>query len=47
MEVDSMITPKLQPTKFDVTFSTRIIFGVVDIFNEAKGFVHVPAFALT
>jgi hypothetical protein len=47
MEVDSMITPKLQPTKIDVTFSTRIIFGVVNVFNEAKGFVPFPAFALT
>jgi hypothetical protein len=46
MEVDLVVTVESQPTKIEVTSSTRIIFEVGDVSRKTKGFVPIQAFAL-
>ncbi len=38
MESDSVIAPKLHPTKLKVVSSTRIIFNIVDLSSDGEGF---------
>lgn len=46
MEVDLVVTLESQPTKIEVTSSTRIIYEVVHVSGKAKGFVPIQAFTL-
>jgi hypothetical protein len=46
MEMDSVVTPKLQPTKIEVISSTRIISEAVDVSSGTKCSVLVQVFAL-
>ncbi len=42
-----MITQESQPTELEVTFGIGIVYGVVNVFGGAKGFVPIQAFAPT
>jgi hypothetical protein len=46
MEVDLVAKSASQPTELDVTFDTKIMSSVVDIFGRVEGFVPIQAFAL-
>jgi hypothetical protein len=46
MEVDLVVALESQPTKPKVIFGTGILSNVANVFDEAKGFAPVQAFAL-
>jgi hypothetical protein len=43
MEVDSIITPKLYPTKLEVVSSTRNIFDIKNLYSDGEGSILVIA----
>jgi hypothetical protein len=43
MEVDLVVTPKLQPTKSKVVSGTMILSGVIDGFDEVEEGTLIPA----
>jgi hypothetical protein len=47
MEVDLVVTPKLQPTKLKVVSGTKILFSAINGYNEAEGTAPIFSFAPT
>lgn len=45
MEVDSIVTSKLQPIEPKLTSNTRILFGVAHGSDETKGATPIPTSA--
>jgi hypothetical protein len=46
MEVDSMATPKSQPIELEVTFGTKTMSDVANIFGKVEGYVPIQVSTL-